>query len=60
MLPLEYDLLACLVDKSMPVKDGGVVAALSPLEVIQPGQLAVIEGTKGDGYRLTRQAWVSG
>lgn len=58
-LPLEYELQACIVEKSALAEDGGIAKALTPPVVIQHGQLAVIEGTKGEGYKMTRQAWVS-
>ncbi len=52
--PFEYDLLAYVVGEV-----GSDVTTPGTAVPIQPGQLAVIEGTKGDGYKIIRQTFVT-
>jgi hypothetical protein len=52
--PFEYDLLTYVVGEI-----GSDVTTPTTAAPIQPGQLAVIEGTKGDGYKIIRQTFVT-
>ena len=52
--PFDYDLLAYVVGGG-----GGDTVTLTTSLPIQPGQLAVIEGTKGEGYKIIRQTFVT-
>ena len=52
--PFDYDLLAYVVGE-----DGGDTPSPTTSLPIQPGQLAVIEGTKGEGYKIIRQTFVT-
>jgi hypothetical protein len=52
--PFDYDLLAYVVGGT-----GGNATTPTASLPIQPGQLAVIEGTKGAGYKMIRQTFVT-
>jgi hypothetical protein len=52
--PFDYDLLAYVVGEG-----GGDATKPTTSLPIQPGQLAVIEGTKGEGYKIIRQTFVT-